>query len=67
MPGNQKSSACCDWHMMMPRKIMWLGLILFLIGIIRYYGYDWNIVMMTLGIVLFLKGIILKFKFKMKK
>jgi hypothetical protein len=66
MPKEQ-SNMCCDWQKIMPMKIMCLGLILFLIGIIRYYGYDWNIVLMVVGIVLFLKGIMLKFKFKMKK
>jgi len=66
MPKEQ-SNMCCDWKKIMPCKLMWLGLMLFLIGIIRYYGYDWNIVLMVVGIVLFLKGVILKFKFKMKK
>jgi hypothetical protein len=65
MPKDTKPDMCCDWHKMMSRKIMWLGIILFLIGLIRYYGYDWNVVLMSVGIVLFLKGVILKCK-KMK-
>ena len=65
MPKDTKLDMCCDWHKMMSRKIMWLGIILFLIGLIRYFGYDWNIVLIVVGIVLFLKGIISKFK-KMK-
>lgn len=67
MPKDTKPGMCCDWHKMMGRKVMWLGILLFLIGILMYYRQDWSVILMVVGIVLFLKGIIMKFKTKMMK
>jgi hypothetical protein len=66
MPRDTKPDMCCDWHKMMGRKVMWFGIILFLIGLMSYLGYGWTVILMVVGIILFLKGIIMKFK-KMKK
>ncbi len=54
----EKSKECCC----MKGKPMVMGIILFLIGILRYLGYDWNMVLMAVGVLLFLKGILLKLK-----
>lgn len=53
---------CALWMKTAGKRAMFLGILIFLIGILRYYGYDWNIVLMAVGVLLFLKGIILKLK-----
>ncbi len=52
-----------EYHWM-KGKPMLLGVILFLIGILAYVGYDWTVILMVLGVLLFLKGIWLKLKKK---
>jgi len=46
----------------LPCRAMFLGVVLFAIGLLRYLGYDWNIVLMVVGVLLFIQGIILKTK-----
>ncbi|MEM7824969.1 MAG: hypothetical protein QXO27_03270 [Candidatus Aenigmatarchaeota archaeon] len=59
----EKMSAVCEKMMKhKPYKMMFLGIILFVIGLLKYLGYDWNIVLMALGVLFFLKGIALKMK-----
>ncbi|MBI2542562.1 MAG: hypothetical protein HYW24_00020 [Candidatus Aenigmarchaeota archaeon] len=50
------------WMKTAPKRVMMLGAILFLIGLLRNLGYDWNIVLMAVGALLFLKGLVLKLK-----
>lgn len=50
------------WMKTAPKRAMFLGIVLFLIGLLRNLGYDWNIVLMAVGVLLFLKGVMLKLK-----
>ena len=36
------------------------GIVLFLIGILRFYNVDWPVVLMVVGVVLFAKGMIIR-------
>ncbi len=44
-----------------PVRLKILGTILFVIGLLRYLGFDWNIVLIVLGIVLMAKGFFFKY------
>lgn len=46
------------------KPLMMLGVVLFLIGILRFYNVDWNTVLMVIGALLILKGIWVKAKSK---
>jgi hypothetical protein len=48
----------------MKGKAMLFGVMLFLIGILAHYGYDWTIILMILGVLFFLKGVWVYFKKK---
>lgn len=57
-----KSDVCEKLIKATPCRAMFLGIVLFAIGLLRYLGYDWSIVLMVVGVMLFIKGIILKLK-----
>lgn len=50
----EKPKECCHG---MKGKPMLFGVLLFLIGILAYYGYNWTVILMVLGVLFFLKGI----------
>jgi uncharacterized membrane protein HdeD (DUF308 family) len=58
----KKSDMCEKMMKHMPYKAMFIGILLFVIGLLNYLGYGWNIIVMVIGILLFLKGIIKKMK-----
>jgi uncharacterized membrane protein len=39
-----------------------LGMILFVVGVLRYLGIEWSVVLMILGALLMLKALLLKYK-----
>ena len=41
-----------------------LGLLLFATGLLRYFGFDWSVVLMVVGLLLMLKACLLKRKLK---
>jgi hypothetical protein len=51
----------------MPHKIVFMGCLMFLIGLLFYLNYDWTVVLMVAGILIFLKGLYIKLKMKMCK
>ena len=54
-------------HRYYPGKgLMVLGMILFVTGVLRYFGIEWNVVLMVLGLLLMIKACLFKYK-KFKK
>lgn len=49
-----------DWHRHKGKPLMIVGIVLFLIGVLRFYNIDWPVVLMVVGAVLFVKGMIIK-------
>ncbi len=46
-----------DWKNMKGKRLMLAGEVLLVIGIMRYFNIDWNIVLIVLGAFLTLKGL----------
>lgn len=46
-----------EWH---AKKMMMLGALLFIVGLLRNMGYDWSVVLMIIGALIFVKGLIKK-------
>jgi|GEM_PF-5448015 len=44
------------------KKKMWIGVLLFLAGLILYMGYDWAMVFMVIGLLMFVKSLLMKAK-----
>jgi len=42
------------------RKAMLLGGLVFLVGLLRYYGIGWPEVLIIVGALIFLKGLLIK-------
>jgi len=42
------------------RKLMMLGGLVFLIGLLRYYAVGWPEILIIVGALIFLKGLLLK-------
>ncbi|MBI2005136.1 MAG: hypothetical protein HYS80_00015 [Candidatus Aenigmarchaeota archaeon] len=49
-----------DWHSHRGKPLVIAGIVLFLMGILRFYNVDWPVVLMVIGTVLFAKGMIIK-------
>jgi hypothetical protein len=45
------------------KKKMLLGFGIFLLGLIKYLGYSWEMALMVLGVLVFLKGLLIKMKY----
>ena len=43
-------------------KKMLFGLLLFVLGLVKYLGYGWDVALMVVGALIFVKGLIMKFK-----
>ena len=48
------------WHAHRGKPLMIAGIVLLLIGILRFYNVDWPVVLMVIGAVLLVKGFIIK-------
>jgi hypothetical protein len=57
--GSNVKEECC---MHKGRLVVSLGGLVFLIGVMRYYQFDWSVVLMVAGILILLKGIYIKMK-----
>lgn len=63
---NRKKSAMQyhAYHSYHGKKKMFFGFLLFLVGLLMYMGYGWDIILMVVGALVFVKGIILKARCK---
>jgi len=61
MPRNErmKSAECCSHY---GKKKLLIGVFLFLLGLVKYMGYDWDMVLMVAGVLVFAKGILMLLK-----
>lgn len=50
-----------EWRSIMGKRLIVLGIALFLTGILRFYNFDWPAVLMVVGVFLVLKGFIIKY------
>ena len=50
-----------EWKSLMGKRLIVLGIVLLLIGILRFYNFDWPSILMIVGIFLIVKGIIIKY------
>ena len=49
-----------DYPPYMDKRLMIIGLVLLLVGILRFYNMDWPIVLIVIGVVLLVKGFIIR-------
>ena len=54
MAAKDSSKEWMHWH---AKKMMMIGVGLFIAGLLRYMGYDWSVVLMVLGALAFIKGL----------
>jgi uncharacterized membrane protein HdeD (DUF308 family) len=62
-----KETACCccgEFLKAKPWRAVFIGILMFLIGLLIYLGYGWDVILMAVGVLFILKGIVLKMKKK---
>lgn len=52
----KRTEICCNWK---EKKIL-MGALIFLIGLLKYMGQDWSVILMIVGVLIVLKGILIK-------
>ena len=57
MPEKKDNKQWMEWH---AKKMMLGGALVFIVGLLRYWGYDWSVVLMIIGALIFLKGLMKK-------
>ena len=53
-----------EWHAHKGKPLMIAGIVLLLIGALRFYNVDWPVVLMAIGAFLLAKGLVVKYKQK---
>jgi small neutral amino acid transporter SnatA (MarC family) len=51
-----------EWHMHKGKFLISLGVLIFLVGLMRFYQISWPVVAMVAGILMILKGLYAKMK-----
>jgi hypothetical protein len=65
--GDEMAKAVKEEYGHYPEKgLKVLGMMLFVTGLLRYFGFGWDVVLMVVGLLLMLKACLLKYK-KFKK
>ena len=49
-----------EWHLHRGRGLMTAGLVLLVLGALRYYNVGWPVALMIVGVILLVKGFIIK-------
>jgi hypothetical protein len=62
MPRKVESAGKEEWHKHKGKFLISLGVLVFVVGLMRYLGFDWPMVLMAAGILILLKGLYLKMK-----
>ncbi len=62
MPRNVGSADMEKWQKHKGKKAVAMGILVFIIGLLRYLGYDWSMVLMIAGILMVLYGFVMKMK-----
>ena len=62
MPRKVESAGKEEWHKHKGKFLISLGVLVFVIGLLRYYEFSWPVILMVAGILMLLKGLYLKMK-----
>lgn len=62
MPRRSEFKGKEEWHNHKGKFLISLGVLVFAVGLMRYYSFDWPMVLMVAGILILLKGLYLKMK-----
>jgi uncharacterized membrane protein YidH (DUF202 family) len=62
MPRKIESAGKEEWHKHKGKFLISLGVLVFVIGLLRYYEFSWPVILMVAGILILLKGLYLKMK-----
>jgi len=62
MPRKGEFAGKEEWHKHKGKFLILLGVLTFVIGLLRYYEFSWPMVLMVVGILMLLKGLYLKMK-----
>ena len=62
MPRRNEGARKEEWHMHKGKFLIPLGVLVFLIGLMRFYQISWDVVLMVAGILILLKGLYAKMK-----
>ena len=62
MPRKVESAGKEEWHKHKGKFLISLGVLVFVIGLLRYYEFSWPVILMVAGILILLKGLYLKMK-----
>jgi hypothetical protein len=62
MPRKLESADMEKWHKHRGKGLISLGVLVFIIGLLRYYAFDWPVILMIAGILMILKGLYIKMK-----
>lgn len=64
MPRRIRSAGREDWSKHKGKGLIGLGVLAFVVGLMRYYAISWHTVLMVVGILLVLYGLCIKMKKK---
>jgi uncharacterized membrane protein len=62
MPRKVESAGKEEWHKHKGKFLISLGVLIFVIGLLRYYQFGWPVILMVAGMLILLKGFYLKMK-----
>jgi len=62
MPRRNEGAGKEEWYKHKGKFMMSLGVLIFLIGLMRFYQISWDVVLMVAGILILLKGLYAKMK-----
>jgi hypothetical protein len=64
MPRRENSAEMEKWRMHKGKRMISLGVLIFLVGLMRYYQWSWPVILMVAGVLIVLYGLSKKMMMK---